>query len=76
MKDFRDHVVRGKILDIWRDSECAEFLGQLAFFRHPDVCQIFCVNRGHEIIPKGKFHDRRSDHEETQKEESSLPISF
>jgi len=24
--------------------------------------QIFCVSRGREIIPKGKFHDRHDDH--------------
>jgi hypothetical protein len=26
------------------------------------ACQIFCVERGHEIIRKGLFHDRSNDH--------------
>jgi len=26
------------------------------------ACQNFCVERGHEIIPKGLFHDRSNDH--------------
>jgi hypothetical protein len=30
------------------------------------ACQIFCVERGHEINPKGLFHDRRNDHKEAQ----------
>jgi hypothetical protein len=28
------------------------------------ACQIFCVERGHEIMPKGLFHDRSDDHQE------------
>ena len=28
------------------------------------ACQFFCVKRGHEIIPKGMFHDRRNDYQE------------
>lgn len=28
------------------------------------ACKNFCVKRGHEIIPKGIFHDRRNDHQE------------
>ena len=39
------------------------------------ACQNFCVERGHEIIPKGLFHDRSDDHQEAQKTESSVPVS-
>jgi hypothetical protein len=38
------------------------------------ACQIFCVKRGHEIIPKGKFHDRRNDHQKAQEAESAVPV--
>ena len=38
------------------------------------ACQIFGVKRGHEIIPKGKFHDRRNDHKKAQKTESTVPV--
>ena len=38
------------------------------------ACQIFCVKRGHEIIPKGLFHDRSDDHQKAQEAESCIPI--
>src|SRR5476649_451445 len=37
-------------------------------------CKNFCVNRGHEIIPKGMFHDRHDDHQETPQEERAVSI--
>ena len=39
------------------------------------ACQIFCVKRGHEIIPKGKFHDRRNDYKKTKEAEGRISIS-
>ncbi|MYM90168.1 hypothetical protein GTP91_23720 [Rugamonas sp. FT82W] len=39
------------------------------------ACQIFCVKRGHEIIPKGKFHDRRNDHKKAKEAEGAVPVS-
>lgn len=33
-------------------------------FQGRGACQNFCVERGHEIIPKGLFHDRSNDHQE------------
>ena len=40
----------------------------------PGACKNFCVNRGHEIIPKGMFHDRHDDHEETSQKERAVSI--
>ena len=39
------------------------------------ACQIFCVKRGHEIIPKGKFHDRRNDYKKNKEAEGRISIS-
>ncbi|WP_281911196.1 hypothetical protein [Massilia varians] len=38
------------------------------------ACQYFCVERGHEIISKGLFHDRSDDHQKAQETESRIPI--
>jgi hypothetical protein len=38
------------------------------------ACQNFCVERGHEIMPKGLFHDRCNDHEEAKKEERAAAV--
>lgn len=38
------------------------------------ACQIFCVERGHEIISKGLFHDRSDDHQKAQEAESCISV--
>jgi len=38
------------------------------------ACKNFCVKRGHEIIPKGIFHDRCNDHQEAQKKERTVSV--
>jgi transposase len=38
------------------------------------ACQNFCVERGHEIMSKGLFHDRSDDHQKAQETESSVPV--
>ena len=48
---------------------------RLARARWNGACQIFCVKRGHEIIPKGKFHDRRNDYKKTKEAEGRISIS-
>jgi hypothetical protein len=48
------------------------FIDRIAYKR---ACKNFCVNRGHEIIPKGICHDRYDDHEKTSQKERTIPIS-
>ena len=45
--------------DRYIEVSCARGNGWISATR---ACQIFCVSRGREIIPKGKFHDRHDDH--------------
>ena len=45
------------------------------FMLRRGACQIFCVKRGHEIIPKGKFHDRRNDYKKNKEAEGRISIS-
>ena len=47
----------------------------VGFHEKYGACQIFCVKRGHEIIPKGKFHDRRNDYKKNKEAEGRISIS-
>ena len=48
--------------------------GYFQLAQTPRACQNFCVERGHEIMSKGLFHDRSDDHQKAQEKESSVPV--
>ncbi|WP_194721667.1 tyrosine-type recombinase/integrase [Noviherbaspirillum malthae] len=58
---------RGELLSLtWDDIDLTRQIARLSMTKNGTsrACQDFCVKRGHEIIPKGMFHDRRNDHQE------------
>jgi hypothetical protein len=49
---------------------CAGKLTEVQADQHRPLgaCQNFCVPRGHEMIPKGKLHDRSNEYDEEDQE--------
>jgi hypothetical protein len=45
-----------------------------SFIVNADACGHAAGERGHEIIPKGMFHDRHGDHQETSRKEKAVSI--
>src|SRR5476649_1611330 len=43
---------------MWSERTSKNMIQRLEVDIFPRACKNFCVNRGHEIIPKGMFHDR------------------